>query len=70
MSDKVCKSREDGVQPIAAAIAMSTLLTPARSPERGSSIAQRGRSARATYLPHKGTAVSKDIASVQLANCV
>ena len=40
-----------GVQPANAATAanaMSTLHCPAWAPERGSSIAQRGRSARAT----------------------
>ena len=36
------------VQPATAAITMPTLHSPARAPERGSSIAQRGRSARAT----------------------
>ena len=40
--------RLGGVQPATAETAMSTLHSPAWAPERGSSIAQRGRSARAT----------------------
>ena len=60
----------DGVQPATAGIAMTTHNSPARAPEGGSSIAQRGRSVQATYLPRKTTARSKDIEIVQLANYV